>query len=55
MALTTTQVNQAFLATLGRPAEGSAAAWGSTALDLGTLLDSIFIAGNTDGDFVEYL
>ncbi|MDO2410110.1 DUF4214 domain-containing protein [Campylobacter magnus] len=55
MALTTTQVNQAFLATLGRPAEGSAATWGSTSLSLDTLLDSIFIAENTDGDFVEYL
>ena len=54
MALTTTQVNQAFLATLGRPAEGSAATWGST-LSLDALLDSIFIAENTDGDFVEYL
>ena len=55
MALTTTQVNQAFLATLGRPAEGSAATWGSTSLSLDALLDSIFIAENTDGDFVEYL
>ena len=55
MALTTTQVNQAFLATLGRPAEGSAATWGSTSLSLDILLDSIFIAENTDGDFVEYL
>ena len=54
MALTTTQVNQAFLATLGRPAEGSAATWGST-LSLDALLDGIFIAENTDGDFVEYL
>ena len=55
MALTTTQVNQAFLATLGRPAEGSAATWGSTSLSLDSLLNSIFIAENTDGDFVEYL
>ena len=54
MALTTTQVNQAFLATLGRPAEGSAATWGSTSLSLGALSDSIFIAENTD-DFVESL
>ena len=54
MALSTTQVNQAFLATLGRPAEGSAATWGST-LSLDALLDGIFIAENTDGDFVEYL
>ena len=55
MALTTTQVNQAFLGLLGRPAEGSAATWGSTSLSLDALLDSIFIAENTDGDFVEYL
>ena len=54
MALTTTQVNQAFLATLGRPAEGSAATWGSTSLSLGALSDSIFIAENTE-DFVESL
>ena len=55
MALSTTQVNQAFLATLGRPAEGSAATWGSTSLSLDALLDGIFIAENTDGDFIEYL
>ena len=54
MALTTTQVNQAFLATLGRPAEGSAATWGSTSLSLGALSDSIFIAENSE-DFVESL
>ena len=54
MALTTTQVNQAFLATLGRPAEGSAATWGSTSLSLDSLLNSIFIAENTE-DFVESL
>ena len=54
MALNVTQVNQAFLATLGRPAEGSAATWGSTSLSLGALSDSIFIAENTE-DFVESL
>ena len=54
MALTTTQVNQAFLATLGRPAEGSAATWGAGSLNLDSLLNNIFIAENTD-DFVESL
>ena len=54
MALTTTQVNTAFLAALARPAEGSAATWGSTSLSLDALLDSIFIAENTE-DFVESL
>ena len=54
MALTTTQVNQAFLATLGRPAEGSAATWGAGSLNLDSLLNSIFIAENTE-DFVESL
>ena len=55
MALTNQQVQQVFLAIAGRPAEGSAATWGSTSLSLDALLDSIFIAENTDGDFVEYL
>ena len=54
MALTTTQVNTAFLAALARPAEGSAATWGSTSLSLDSLLNSIFIAENTE-DFVESL
>ncbi|MDD0855911.1 DUF4214 domain-containing protein [Campylobacter magnus] len=54
MALTTTQVNQAFLGLLGRPAEGSAATWGAGSLNLDSLLNSIFIAENTE-DFVESL
>ena len=54
MALTTTQVNTAFLAALARPAEGSAATWGAGSLNLDSLLNSIFIAENTD-DFVESL
>ena len=54
MALTTTQVNTAFLAALARPAEGSAATWGAGSLNLDSLLNSIFIAENTE-DFVESL
>ena len=54
MALTTTQVNTAFLAALARPAEGSAATWGAGSLNLDSLLNNIFIAENTD-DFVESL
>ena len=54
MALTTTQVNTAFLAALARPAEGSAATWGAGSLNLDSLLNNIFIAENTE-DFVESL
>ena len=41
MALTTTQVNQAFLATLGRPAEGSAVTWGANSLSIAALANSV--------------
>ena len=51
MALTTTQVNQAFLATLGRPAEGSAVTWASGSFaDLASLVSSI-IDIRKGGDF----
>ena len=41
MALTTTQVQQVFLAITGRPAEGQAVAWGANSLNLADLANSV--------------
>ncbi|MDY4012644.1 MAG: DUF4214 domain-containing protein [Campylobacter sp.] len=41
MALTTTQVQQVFLAITGRPAEGQAAAWGANSLSISALANSV--------------
>lgn len=41
MALTTTQVQQVFLAITGRPAEGQAVAWGANSLSIADLANSV--------------
>lgn len=41
MALTTTQVQQVFLAITGRPAEGQAVAWGANSLNIAALANSV--------------
>lgn len=41
MALSTTQVQQVFLAITGRPAEGQAVAWGANSLNIAALANSV--------------
>ena len=48
MALTTTQVNAAFVALLGRAAEGNANAWAENSADTKTLANAIL---SVDGKF----
>ena len=65
MALTTTQVNAAFVALLGRAAEGNANAWAESSADTKTLANTILSVdgkfknsleqAKTNADFVEAL
>nr|WP_321319437.1 DUF4214 domain-containing protein [uncultured Campylobacter sp.] len=65
MALTTTQVNAAFVALLGRAAEGNASAWAANSADTTTLANAILSVdgkyknsleqAKTNEDFVEAL